>query len=411
MVDRRFTLYLPVLLVLGLSLPLVWVTLYSDFERVRDLADSTVGSSSFFKGISDDKSTTISIIPDEVIDNTIPDTTENVTLTNDTGGQHELVQSTPKGSLTKGLINAAIIVGLAVCSAFGLFFLFRQRRKLTLKMIFAVAIWLCASLSIFLYLYMIQGFSEGVLGMRTEEGALYYMGLLLAGFIIGTIIVYNMVFRSLISKRKNPALLAFSVLLGPFLAVVLPISIVIFLLAGISLWDLWAAKRGIIKKIVTESEEQRKEVRKAKKLARSQTPSPISIAPTKPKRLDLLKVHSEEDITSYGLYEGKHYSLGIGDFIFFSLLASTAFTWFMLKMPWMGFYLPFWGEVIAILFTIVVVGAIMLGLKKTLSYLDKDSIMPGLPLSVLWGLIAFFASAVFLQIVNAVFYGGIVNPF
>jgi hypothetical protein len=229
------------------------------------------------------------------------------------------------------------------------------------------------------------------------------------GFLAGTLIVYNMVFKSLVSARKNPALLAFSALLGPFLAIVLPISIVIFLLVGISLWDLWAAKKGVIKKIVTESEEQKKEVRQERK--RSVPASAGAVVPGKPKRMDLLKVQSGEDLTSYGLYEGKHYSLGIGDFIFFSLLASTAFTWFMLKLPWMGFYLPLWGEVIAILFTIVVVGAIMLGLKKTLSYLDKDSIMPGLPLSVLWGLIAFFGCAAFLQVVNLIFYGGIVNPF
>jgi hypothetical protein len=172
MTDRRISLYIPVLLVLAISLPLVAATLYTDFSRVRELADTTVGSSSLFRGIADEKSTTISIVPDEVIDDNIGETTENVTLTNDTGGQQQIVQSTPKGALTKGFVNAGIIVLLAVASAFGLFFLFRQRRKLTLKMIFAVAIWLCASLAIFLYLYLLRGFTSEVLGVRTEEGAI-----------------------------------------------------------------------------------------------------------------------------------------------------------------------------------------------------------------------------------------------
>jgi len=147
MKDARFTLYIPVIVVLALSLPLVWVTLYSDFDRTRELASENEDTTGFFQGISDDKSTSITLVPNEVIDNTIPGATEDVVLTNDTGGQQSIEQSTPKGALTKGLINAGIMVALSVASAFGLFFLFKRRRKLTLKMIFALAIWLCASLS------------------------------------------------------------------------------------------------------------------------------------------------------------------------------------------------------------------------------------------------------------------------
>jgi len=405
MADKRWTLYVPVLIVLALSIPLAGITLSSDFQRVRELASQNDGTSGFFQGISDDKSTSISIIPDSGIDTTISGTKENVTLTNQSGGQQSIQQSTPKGALTKGLINALIMVGLSVVSAFGLFFLFKKRRKLTLKMIFALAIWLCASLSMFLYLYMFPPFLEDTIGLDLVRDTPFLLGILVVGFIVGTLIVLNMVFRALDPAKKNPALIAFSILLGPFLAIVLPISFVIFLLIGVSLWDLWAAKRGVIKEIVNESEKQKAAIQKPKT-------SPIPVAPTRrKKRFDPLKVQSGEDLTSYGLYEGKHYSLGIGDFIFFSLLSSTAFTWFMLKVPWMGYYLPFWGEVIAILFTIVVVGAIILGLKNTLSFLERDSIMPGLPLSVLWGLIAFLTSAFFLEVMNMIMIGKPVNPF
>ncbi|MDG6225222.1 MAG: hypothetical protein QCI82_06885 [Candidatus Thermoplasmatota archaeon] len=408
--DRRWTMYAPVVLVLFMSVPLVFTTLYGDFQRARTLAGDVVGSSSFFKGISDDKTTTVSIVPDVFIDRTIPDARENVTLTNQTGGQQEVNQSTPKGAILKGILNALVMVGIAIISAFGLFFLFKRRRKLTLKMIFAGAIWMCSSLSLFLYIYMFRDFLKGALGIQVTLGAHFYIFALVAGFSAGTYIVLNMVFRSLEPRRKNPALIAFTILLGPFLAVVLPISFVIFLLIGVSLWDLWAAKRGVIKDIVTESEKERSAL--ANKPSHRTERSPSAPAVVKKRRAKgLLRVDKGEDITSYGLYEGKHYSLGIGDFIFFSLLSSTAFTWFMLKMPWMGYYQFLWGELIALLFTVLVACAIILGLKQTLSYLEKDSIMPGLPLSVLWGLIAFLACALLVQAMNLIFYGSMVNPF
>jgi len=410
MKDKRGTLYIPVVLVLVLSIPLVWTTLYPDFDTAKRLARELEGSDSFFWGVSDDKSTAIPIT-DDVIDVIVPDTKENVTFTNSTGDQQQVVQSTPKGSLLKGIANASVMVGIAVVSAFGLLFLFKRRKKLTLKMIFSFAIWLCSSLAIFLYIYMFRAFLLEVTGLDLllpADGWPFYISAAVLGFASGTMITYNMVFRSLDPRRKNPALLAFSVFLGPFLAVVLDTSLVLFLLIGVALWDLWAAKRGVIKEIVTMSDEHRKEVRR-------QAPSPIGIVPTeqvdRKKRLISLKVDKGEDLTTYGLYEGKHYSLGIGDFIFFSLLSSTAFTWFMLKMPWMGFYVPGWGELVAVLLTVLVVSTILLGLKQTLSFLEKDSIMPGLPLSVLWGLIAFLTSAIVLEILNLALFGGIVNPF
>jgi MFS family permease len=410
----------PVLLVLILSLPIITVSLWDDFDDARDLASETVGSTSFFEGTSGGNSKSITIIPDKVIEENFEDTTERVNLTNTTGQDQEIEQKTPWGSILEATLNALLMIIVAALAGFGIYFLFKYKRRHTLKAFFALALGLCSSLSVMIYLYFSSLFMDNYLGVEVPFSYAYYSGIAIVGFLAGGTISFNMVFRSLQPKKKNPALIAFCVILGPFLAIVLPVWLVIFLLIGISLWDLWAAKRGIIKEMVNLSEEHKKE-----ELAMEATsdPSPITASvssreqgsadqkdPVR-KRKKFFTVEKGEDITTYGLYEGKHYSLGIGDFIFFSLLASASFTWFMLKIPWMGFYVSILGEVLAVAMTAVVIAAILLGLKHTLGFLEKDNVMPGLPISILWGLIAFIVCAGSLEVVNLIFYGGVVNPF
>ena len=419
MKNKKLSLFPPVLLVLILSIPIVSVSLWPDFDQARELASETVGTTSFFEGTSGGNSRSITIIPERVIEENFEDTTEKVNLTNTTGQEQEIEQKTAWGSILEGALNALIMIVFATLAGFGIYFLFKYKKRQTLKGFFVIALGLCSSLSTMIYLYFSTIFVDKYLGVEVPYTIPFYVGTVLTGFIVGGLISFHMVFRSLDPKKKNPALLAFCIILGPFLAVVLPIWLVLFLLIGISLWDLWAAKRGIIKEMVNLSEEHRKE----EGYVRQTEPSPIAASKstraevktatdTKPKpKRRFFEVQKGEDITTYGLYEGKHYSLGIGDFIFFSLLSSAAFTWFMLKLPWMGFYVDVLGEVLAISMTAVVVAAILLGLRHTLGYLEKDNVMPGLPISMLWGMLAFLGCAVSVEIVNLIFYGGIVNPF
>ncbi|MGA1793839.1 MAG: hypothetical protein ACMUHM_07810 [Thermoplasmatota archaeon] len=423
---EKWTMYLPVIFVLVLSIPILTVSQWTDFKEARRLADEVVDSSGFFSGFPESTTTTIDVIPDSVIDSTIPDAKENVTITDSQGNTQNITQDTGRKSIITGIVTTGIMLGIAVAAAFGIFFLFRRKRKLTLKMIFAIALGLCSSVAVMLYLYLMRMFLNDVFDLGLKENGLF-MGIIIAiGAVIGITIVYNMVFRSLDPKRKNPALIAFCIVLGPFLAIVLPVWVVIFLLAGVAIWDLWAAKRGIIKEMINLSDEHRKEERKKARIAplsppdwhqvqgsdapmaRSYVPAPVK-SPVRRKKL--IDVGAGEDITSYGLYEGKYYALGIGDFIFFSVLVSASFKWLMLKVPFMGFYADGWGELLIVLITMAVMMTVMIGFKQTLSFLKKEHVMPGLPLSVLWGLIAFFAASIFLEAVNLIGYGSIVNPF
>jgi len=420
MKDKKLSMYPPVLIVLILSIPLVYMALWTDFERAREMADDVVGNSGFFSGISEDKTTSITLLPEKVLDSAVSDTKENITITNSTGGEQEFVQSTPKGTLYGSVINALMITSIAVGAGFGIFLLFKYKRKSALKIIFTGALGLCSSLTLILYGYFTTGFLEGFFDIDIKFGPLFYSILIVTGFLLGSFIVYNMVFRSLEPKRKNPALIAFCVILGPFLSIVLDSWLILFLLILISLWDLWAAKRGIIKEMINLSEEHKKEERREKK--RTEQPrlhteivpreaSIIKGANRRKRMKGLLNIKTGEDITSYGLYEGKHYSLGIGDFIFFSLLCSAAFSWFMLKAPWMAFYMPVLGEILALELTVLIMASIILGLKHTLGFLEKDNVMPGLPISVLWGLTTFVLSAAVLQVLNLIIIGKPFNPF
>lgn len=428
MKERRWTMYIPVMLVLLLSIPLVYIAQFEDFERSRELAEEVVESTGPFTGFTEDTSTTVSIVPDTVIDNTIRDDKEKVNVTDSSGTTSTIEQDTPKRSVLGGIINALLMVGIAIAAAFGIYKLFIKRKRVTLKVFFASALGLCASVSIMLYLYLFRDFLDSAFGFLIESTWIFYSAIAVIGAVLGGFIVFNMVFRSMEPKKKNPALVAFCILLGAFLAIVLPVWAVIPLITGVAIWDLWAAKRGIIKDMITESDKDRDHAVKNESRIKasastnthmdgqmavtSQGVAPVQTnAAALKKRKKLFDVQPGEDITSYGLYEGKYYALGIGDFIFFALLVSATFKWMMLKMPWMDFYIPGWGEVVIGLATAIVMVLVILGLKKTLGYLDKEHVMPGLPLSILFGLVGFFGIVIFLQAINMIFFGNIVNPF
>jgi len=412
---KKWSIFFPVLIVLVLSVPLVTSTLWVDIKDVREVAKGSESTGGIFSGFTENTGTTVHIIPPSVIDDNIPDTTEKVNYTTPTGQNVTIEQRTPKGTLIGGILNALVMAGIAVIAAFGIFMLFKLRRRLTLKLFFAAALGLCSSVSLMLYLYLSRSMGEDLFGITIPDSYPLYGAIVVIGCIAGYLIVRNMVFRSLDPKRKNPALIAFCILLGPFLAIVLPFWVVLFLLVMISLWDLWAAKRGIIKEMVNLSDQHKKEERVTKRAAAA-SPGPNAGTETvKPtpmtKRKPLIQVNAGEDITTYGLYEGKHYSLGIGDFIFFSLLVSATFKWMLLKLPFAGFYSPFWGEILAVELTVLVAMAIMFGLDKTLSYLDKETVMPGLPLSILWGTVTLIILGLFLEVWNLLVVGRAFNPF
>ncbi len=426
MKDQRWTIYIPVLIVILLSVPVVYISNWTDFRYSRELAEDVSDSDGLFAGFNEKTSTTIDLVPDSVVDRAIEDADENITYTDREGNQQNVTQSSGRKTLIGSVLDALLMVGISIGAAFLIFFLFKMKRKVTLKAFFAVALGLCASVSVMFYLFLLRYFLNQGLGLGIEEGSLFYWSIVLIGLAVGIAIVYNMVFRSMDRRRKNTALIAFCVIMGPFLTIVLPVWVIVFLLTGIALWDLWAAKRGVIKDMVNLSDEHRKEesrpgntahLRKSSDASHGTRPQAVpGRAPSRPvkrkkKNRGLFDIKAGEDITSYGLYEGKHFSLGIGDFIFFSVLVTATFKWMMLKVPWMGFYEFGYGELLAVSITMLVAASVILGLKKTLSYLERENVMPGLPLSVLYGLVALISSFIFLEIINWIGYGQPVNPF
>jgi len=452
MADHKWTMYIPVLVVMILAVPLVHMAQWSDFERSRELASEVLDTSGTFRGFTEDTSTTVTLVPESVIDSTISGSREKVNVTDSSGNVTTISQDSPRKSVLGGLLNALLMVAVAILAAFGIYRLFIRRKKLTLKLFFLSALWLCGTVSIILFLYLFHDYLSDAVGLSIPLNTLAYIVMAAMGISGGTYIAYNMVIKAREPGRKNPALLAFCILLGAFLVIVLPVWVIIPLLTAIAVWDLWAAKRGIIKDMITESDREKDSIIRQRRRAEEETmrreasltpssnPVPGIMSPKagpsgggrkdvgfprgngrdpegsgKGKKTrtkgGFLDVAPGEDITSYGLFEGKYYSLGLGDFIFFAVLVSAVFKWMMLKVPWLEFYLPGWGELLVMTATALTGALVLLGLKKTLGYLDRESVMPGLPLSILFGLFGFFSTVIFLQALNLIFYGTVVNPF
>ena len=142
---KKWTKYLPVVMVLVLSIPIVTLSQWTDFKESRRLAEESVYTSGFFYGLSESTSTTVDLIPDSIIDSAISGAEENVTITDSEGNTQNITQPTAKKSLIGSVAAVSIMMVLAVGAAFGIFKLFTKKKKLALKMIFASALGLCAS--------------------------------------------------------------------------------------------------------------------------------------------------------------------------------------------------------------------------------------------------------------------------
>ena len=137
---------------------------------------------------------------------------------------------------------------------------------------------------------------------------------------------------------QNAIILGYGGGLGAFLGIAMPTWSTILLLIGLSIYDIFAVTRGPIKQIIEYSDE--KEV-----------------------QMPAMTYSSSEEI-----------EIGLGDLVFYSMLTAHTFLNF--------------GS-----FSLVMVsGGILGGLMITLKLLEKRKMLPGLPISITFGLVALFLS-------------------
>ncbi len=137
---------------------------------------------------------------------------------------------------------------------------------------------------------------------------------------------------------QNAIILGYGGGLGAFLGIAMPTWSTILLLIGLSIYDIFAVTRGPIKQIIEYSDE--KEV-----------------------QMPAMTYSSSEEI-----------EIGLGDLVFYSMLTAHTFLNFG-SFP-----------------LVMVSGGILGGLMITLKLLEKRKMLPGLPISIAFGLVALFLS-------------------
>jgi hypothetical protein len=264
-----------------------------------------------------------------------------------------------------------------------------------------------------------------ILGMYISDSDLpdIMVGLIVAPFAvpIGIALGYFIVSKKVTLDRKNVSLLFAGALMGAFLATLIPLWIVLPLMVGISLFDIYSVRRGPIKKII-DLENQPKPASKPKPQPEPEIltenipevtslPEPVSTAqepvseepsPTPNPEPTLKKepAYDDDETDLIMLYETPQWSLGLGDLVIFSMFSAVGLTYTLTYLPYYGFYNQALGFIIPWLVFAVVTIAILAGFSVTIKMLRKHDIMPGLPVSVGFGLIAFFICIGILQLAN-----------
>ena len=159
---------------------------------------------------------------------------------------------------------------------------------------------------------------------------------------LGSFFTYSIINFPSGNRLRNFAIILFGALIGSFLGLNIPTWTVVIVLLALSLWDIYGVFRGPIKEIAEHSI------------------APPATTPTTTKPKELIPLLT---------YASKHWEIGIGDLAFYSMFTSHVFAFFGIP-----------------LFTLIAF-AIILGALGTLKLLEKRPLLPGLPLSIVAGVI------------------------
>jgi hypothetical protein len=276
--------------------------------------------------------------------------------------------------------NAAYValfyVGIAFVGAFMIFLLFKYGSIKILKAIFAISIALTSFFFVFMFVftapyYFLDLFTDNVVFSPSTDILIIVIGVVL-GLAYAIITILSMVYQ--IFPHPMPQIMAmlFAVLAGTFLATFLPTLAAVFVMIGLSVYDIISVFRGPIKKMAEISEERYNNddlIDEEKHKIKEETPTDSEESNT-PVDEPEIEVTSRIDENEYIYVE--YIELGLGDLAFFGTLISFA----LIKLGFFSAIAAFAG---------VIIGAI-----GTIKLLEKVKMMPGLPLSIGLGLLFAF---------------------
>ena len=187
-----------------------------------------------------------------------------------------------KEAASAGFANAAIFLIIAIVGGFLIFLLFKYKKGSAIQYLFGSALSLSGGFILFFFLIIliedIQYYSSGLLVFASFAGGVtsdpfflvFYttdleLPLFIFSLVLGVVMTYIVLSGKFRGAQKNRFLLLLSGLMGAFLAVILPTWTVMFMLIGLSLYDIYSVKRGPIKSIIEMTEEERRDRMKERK--------------------------------------------------------------------------------------------------------------------------------------------------
>jgi hypothetical protein len=378
------------------------------------------------------------ITPEEVneLANPKPETKPKVNETTGTTEETKTKEPPLEIKLFTGFLNVAPLILIAALGGFGIYLLFKNKKHMTLQSMFGVAIALVVVCSLVFFGAIVVNFFEYL--YETSVNSDLALGFIIpVSAIVGVWLSYGVVAKKTTIFRRNMGLAFAGALMGAFLASFLPFWIIFILLIAIALFDIYSVKYGPIKKIMelekqnskkraTSKDESttKKKVEKVvlyrtlethnktsstnKVTTKDKNHSSIeknATAKSNPGTSKLKKPKSQDDEFDLILmYDNPDWSLGLGDFVIYSMFTSAVLTYTLLYIPYYIFYTPAIGLILPWVIFIICALGLLVGFFVTLRLLEKHEYLPGLPITIGCGFLVFIICILVLQGINYLFY-------
>jgi hypothetical protein len=243
-----------------------------------------------------------------------------------------------------GIINGLIYTAIAALSAFIIIFVIKKKGIGALMYIFGVGFGIVAFFQTWFFgeiLLFLAFYNNPRMFYLFEVELIFFTA-------IFTILIIYKYFTSTSIKIKNFIVLYIGLLIGASMGVLMPLWTTLAILIGISLWDLFAVmyKHGPIKQLID-----------------------IVSEPNETRNALSEKEINEKIGSGEYTYDTSQLEIGIGDLAFYSMLTSSA--------------LIQTNNIIVMILTSI---AIIIGTGITIMGLQRNKILPGLPISIFLGI-------------------------
>jgi hypothetical protein len=319
--------------------------------------------------------------------------------------------------LLTGFLNVAPLILIAAIGGFGIYLLFKYKKHFTLRSMFSSAIAIVAISAIVFFGYIILNFTEFLYKIEIVSN-LAFVIILPVAVVSGILISYSVI------SRRTTIFRLYSVKYGPIK------KILELEKQANSKPPVKTKDRKVIYRTLNNSSDSNLRVNdsaesivpKSKNLTTIANPttnplsnntnlndiSQLKSGAKSASSPNIGKQHlhkskhnaNDEDFDLMLMFDNPEWSLGLGDFVIYSMFTSAVLTYWLLYLPYYIFYTPLLGLILPwIIFVICALG-LLLGFYITLKLLQKYEYLPGLPITIGSGFLVFIICIIIMQIIN-----------